>query len=651
MLDVCLNDMVGIDYGADAPITWLGPQPLVDNGTTAYFEITEVTEVILEATNGCGSSTVSFLFTLPPLVDVVINTPPSICIGSDLVLTAAAAGITNFTWTLPSFGNINGNNLNLGMSTVAMSGNYTVEAVQGNCVVGDTAVFIVVGDAPTVVVDYPTLCAGQSANLEVTPVDNYTWDNMNTLILSNQGSSATAAPGVTTTYHLSSATGCSTSVTIEVLNSPSADITLNTLEGCGPLQVVFTDNTPDPLNFLWNFGDGTTSVLESPSHTFPAAVTGDTTYTVTLTITNGATCSESQSYYIHVLEGVTSLFDATPIVQDWPGNTVVFTNNSTGSGNLTAQWNFGNNLQSGVYNNVSSQYATWGEYTITLTVTNGFCSDQSSQVIQILPPPPVADFTAFVNVCPFESFTVYSTSQFADSTFWHWGDGSITLGTEASHSYASSGNYSLTLVVKGFNGTYDTLTHVNAVTVHPAPTADFDFFSSTIAAVVDSALINNTSLGATAYTWILGNGDTSHLAEPTPFYSLVGSYPVVLIAENQFGCHDTTSKILEVVSDGFLDFPNAFTPDGFAHPGSYDATALDNNIFHPHHRSVKEYQLAVFNKWGEMIFQTSDVHKGWDGFYNNDICPQDVYVYRAWGKFYGDVSFDKAGEIHLLFGK
>jgi len=154
--------------------------------------------------------------------------------------------------------------------------------------------------------------------------------------------------------------------------------------------------------------------------------------------------------------------------------------------------------------------------------------------------------------------------------------------------------------------------------------------------------------------WEFGDGGTSTLKNPTHSYNELGEYNVRLTVwtpvEEGF-CMDDTLKIpgVWVTGRGQITFPNAFVPNpNGPSDGYYDDVDFKNEVFHPYHEGVLTYRLLVFNRWGEQIFQSNDIKKGWDGYYKGNLCPQDVYVWRAVGSFSNGKQFDLRGNVTLL---
>lgn len=185
------------------------------------------------------------------------------------------------------------------------------------------------------------------------------------------------------------------------------------------------------------------------------------------------------------------------------------------------------------------------------------------------------------------------------------------------------------------------------LTIHPAPVAAFSVNQTTVYLPNSPVVITNQSTGAGAYEWDFGDGSYTSLVNPQYQYAQVGTYTITLIATNSFGCDDTAT--VEIVATSDIVFPNAFTPspDGST-GGGYDASSLDNNIFFPYTAGVEQYHLQIFNRWGELIFESFDVMTGWDGYYRGELCQQDTYVWKANVRFYDGRRYQKVGDVTLL---
>ena len=163
----------------------------------------------------------------------------------------------------------------------------------------------------------------------------------------------------------------------------------------------------------------------------------------------------------------------------------------------------------------------------------------------------------------------------------------------------------------------------------------------------------NSSLNGNTYIWDFGDGTYTSDLNPVHQYTKEGIYDVKLIAYSQQMCVDSIIKMqaIEVSGAGEIRFPNAFIATA-ASPadGSYPVPDDVNNVFHPIWHGVKEYDLWIFNRWGEQLFHSTDVNVGWNGKYGNDgkNLGQDVYFWKSKGTFQNGTPFKIAGDVTLI---
>ncbi|HMK15541.1 MAG TPA: PKD domain-containing protein, partial [Methanomicrobiales archaeon] len=232
---------------------------------------------------------------------------------------------------------------------------------------------------------------------------------------------------------------------------PVADFVANPVSGAPPLAVAFTDRSggSTPRTYQWDFGDGGTSVLANPAHTYAAAGV----YTVTLTITNSyGSDSEKKSEYIRVGQGPVADFTALPQNGPLP-LPVVFTDLSSGNP-TTWKWDFGDGGRS-TDQNPAHTYTKAGTYGVTLTVTNAFGSSTKTKAGFITAgSPPTADFTALPKTGPVPLAVKFADASTGRPTSWSWnfGDGATSTAASPSHIYTKQGVYTVTLTVKNAYG-------------------------------------------------------------------------------------------------------------------------------------------------------------------------------------------------------
>ena len=236
---------------------------------------------------------------------------------------------------------------------------------------------------------------------------------------------------------------------------------------------------------------------------------------------------------------------------------------------------------------------------------------------------------------------------------WNFGDSGTGSGTSISHTYLMDNVYTVTLTITASTGCTSSVQNTNAITVNPLPDANFSANPNPISSL--NPIVNFTDLSTvTISSWLWNFGDinqitsnTSTVKNPIHTYSSAGNYNVQLIVTNQFGCVDTAYK--EIILDADIVFPNVFTPnENGGSGGLYNTNSLDNNIFFPYTSGVVEFKIEIFNRWGELIFESDEIKIGWDGYYRGKLCPQDVYVWKAYLKLNSGKTFNKSGDVTLL---
>ena len=226
------------------------------------------------------------------------------------------------------------------------------------------------------------------------------------------------------------------------LAPPDAAFTAEPIYALVGQDVVFTNQSTgdEPLAFLWDFGDGTTSNERNPTHAYAAE--GD--YTVTLTVSN-ALGSDQASTVIHVGVAPDAAFTAKPIYA-LVGEDVIFTNGSTGTEPLSYEWDFGDGATS-TEENPTHAYAAEGDYTVTLSVSSPWGSDQASTVIHVGVAPEAA--FSYSPKSPLVGKKVFFTNESTGteplSYEWDFGDGDTSTETNPQHVYVKPGTYEVRL--------------------------------------------------------------------------------------------------------------------------------------------------------------------------------------------------------------
>lgn len=422
--------------------------------------------------------------------------------------------------------------------------------------------------------------------------------------------------------------------------------------GCSPFEVDFTNLSSGGTLYEWDFGDGGTSFLEEPSHTFENNTSADSVFNVTLRVTSPYGCVDTDTFAITVYPTPEAIFTLNPVVQVYPDSVVQF-DNLTADGPWDFEWDFGNGGTSMAEEPNFHVYNTWGTYTVVLRAYSAHCDDTTSRTVTIEPPLPVADFEIDLEACAPVTVQFENLSEYGEFFVWEFGDGATSSSEDPLHTYQFPGTYTVRLTVTGPGGDVDVKELVSAISVYTQPTANFVFTPTEVAASTGVVSFVNYSQFADEYLWDFGDSTTSVEANPQKLYQSGGQFFPSLVASTSFGCSDTFVSALPVIATerGNLQVPNAFTPSTTGSSGgAYDPLAYDNQVFFPVLTGVTSdnYTLSIFNRWGELIFETHDIDIGWDGYYRGKPCQQDVYVWKVKGEYVNGQKFSQVGDVTLI---
>lgn len=237
-----------------------------------------------------------------------------------------------------------------------------------------------------------------------------------------------------------------------------------------------------------------------------------------------------------------------------------------------------------------------------------------------------------------------------DSVFISFGDGTkdtVILGNGSfGHTYQSYGLYTVEMEVISSLGCYYSRTFPDFITVYPAPDADFHASPMPVSMFDPNVSLTDISTGnIDQYQWVMpgANPPSSTLQSPKITYPQgeTGVYPITLYVTTEYGCVDSITKNVEVVNDVMLFAPNTFTPDGdeFNQTWKVYIQGIDDYSFH----------LQVYNRWGELVFESYDPDFGWDGTFNGKIVQAGSYTWTISARdLYNDKKYTFNGHMSLL---
>ncbi|MFN5983520.1 MAG: gliding motility-associated C-terminal domain-containing protein [Fluviicola sp.] len=419
------------------------------------------------------------------------------------------------------------------------------------------------------------------------------------------------------------ANGCSESQQI-IIDQPTQLTQLSIPEdgmficynGFGTLSAEAQGGTP-PYTYTWSAGD--TAQYLNVNLTAPA------TFTVNVLDVNGCTtASVSATVNVHpeYIPSVTNNLSACP------GNSV----NIVGSGvggviPYDYQWlttSF-DTLASG---NSTFNYIPQGQDTLLLVSWDACYAYDTLEVYvnEFVVPNPVISANPAQGCSPFDAtFTLQGSTANIGSVDWTFGDGGTltTVGASATHQYIPVGCYDVSVEITTNDGCVADSTFNNFACVVPDPVANFTF-SPNAPTVVNSLIqFNNTSTNAVSYDWDFGSFGSSIVENPSVNFGNIepGGQQVCLEVTSPEGCINEICQTITFGEEFLLFVPNTFTPDGDEH----------NNVFKPVKPEgivLTDYNLTIFDRWGEVIFESNNFDIGWDGTYRDHIVKEGTYVWR-----------------------
>lgn len=434
-------------------------------------------------------------------------------------------------------------------------------------------------------------------------------------------------------------------------------------KGCSPLTVKFENRSNAPVTkiFNWDFGDGTVPhEMYEPEHIFENATTSDVVYTTTLLARTDHGCEAKAQKTVQVYATPKVRMALTPLLQVFPNATINLTNyTSPAPSTWDYLWTFGDGQSSTLRDPGSHDYTQWGlksndfAYDVNLRVKSPKCEASTTVKAYILPPYPDPTFSAFAyeGCVPFRLALLRDKKLMTpdETYFWDFGDGETSTEKVPIHDYKKVGTYHVKLTVTGDGGVNYAFA---VVTVLPNPVVKFTLYPEQV--MLPKATIkgqNQTQGDNLTFLWNFGDGNFSTERSPQHDYDTPGKFLVTCVATNtqlqDCKAQDTVSVIVR--PEGSLVFPNVFQPsDNGSNGGIYDENDRLNEVFHPYGEGVADYTLRVYDRWGELIFESNDIKRGWDGYWNGRLCETGVYTWRAIGHFFNGEVYDLRGNVTLL---
>jgi gliding motility-associated-like protein len=560
----------------------------------------------------------------PALNLTITPTSSAICNGSGTNLTAS--GATSYTW-IPGFSTTPSLSVTPNTTTT-----YTLLGTDGVCVSSATTTISVTSLTTTVSSSSPIYCIGVApVSLTASGATSYSWSPA-TSLSSSSGAVVTSTPNATEIYSVTGTTnGCTSTATVSITVPPLSTITATSSNSIICVGNSSTLTAVGATTYTWNNGAATATTVVSPNTT--------TSYTVTGQTAQG--CLEVPAIItVTVLPTINPLLVASsPTV--CLTKTVSITTSPVTSG-LTYTWQPTSAILGA--NNTSSIVAlppSTATVIYTVTVSNGVCTGTTTSQIGVLTAPDITKITTLNNdtICVGGCVTFSATTTGSQPILYQWyyqsGVGTSSVGVAPEACYPSAGTFSVVSTASNTCGV-DTLIKTDFVTVFDLPVIVVG--GDTTINIGETAEIYAS--GGVSYSWspnINGSIACPTCSITTVSPTLTTEYIVVVSNSPYCKVQDTVTVIVDINCGDFF-IPNVFSPNG-------DGL---NDMINVHGRCITTFNLQIFNRWGEKVFETSSLSESWDGTFRGQKLDTGVFVYKADGISIDGQEFKLKGNITLI---
>jgi gliding motility-associated-like protein len=596
-------------------------------------------------------------------VDIVINAylPPtpnagiddSVCLGQVIQLSGTQTSTANtMNWTFntsgitptpsvsfsPNFSSLTPN------VTVNQPGTYRFILRETNTVCGivrDT-VYISVIKAEQLLSSVQPSCFGFSDGKII--VDNpiassYSFDNGVTW---QTDSVKTGFAAGTYTVCSKNYLNCQVCSSITVVNPAQLSFTASNdtiicQNGTANLSALATGG--NTFNYTWNF-------TNNQGNNQDYSPLNDTIITVFATSDLGCVTS-TESITIQVRDSLSGTISTNLFV--CPGYPATI--NVTTTGGIGAPYNYNwSNGQTFTGNGSSIVVSPTAltQYGVTITDACESTPLTLSTTVDVLPLP-IPQISSPVNEkCERASFTLQNETDplMTDHLVWHVSNGTTFIDQETIEvDDLMAGNYTIQLIVTSPQGCIDSTTFPNFLTVHPKPESLFKYTPNPVKMFNTLVNLTNYSSNGASFEWFITNGNPAYSNQPnvTTIFpdGVTGEYPVLLITTSDFGCIDSLELDVIVLPELIIYAPNTFTPDNDEHNQNWGIYIEGIDI--------TEFNLLIFNRWGEIIWESNDPKMSWDGTFNGKVVSEGTYNWTIQAKdLINDGKYNFNGYINVI---
>jgi gliding motility-associated-like protein len=630
---VCANGTINLSATGGVSYSWSGPNSYVSNQqnpsiTNATTSMSGAYAVTVTDANGCVNGNVAQVTVNPALVISAGNNSP-ICVGSILSFTCNAG--VSWNWSGPGAFTSTQQNPTLTNAQLGATGTYSVNAVDANGCAGSATTNVTINPLPTPAASNNSpVCANQTITFTGSGGNIYAWTGPGAFTSSQQNPSiTTATTTMSGTYTLTviDNNNCMSSTTTQVLVNPLPVITVNSSTIC--LGNSASLSAAGAANYSWSPSAGLSTTTGANVVASPIA---STIYLVTGVDNNLCVNVASSTVTVNQLPVIS--LSTTNICAGNFGT-------MTAAGAVTYNWSPATGLNSTSGSTVQANPSSTTSYTVTGTDANG-CSNTSAAVLTVNPLPVLAINPQTASGCAPLCVTFSNTTSASGTCSWIFGDGTNSSACAPTHCFNGIGTFNAALTLTDANGCTNSTS--TSVVVYPVPNADFNATPQPTSILDPGIHFTDLTTGAilAGWHWSFGeSGATSSQQDPSHIYQAPGSYPVTLVVTSNYGCVDSITKIIKIDEDFTIYVPTAFSPND-------DGT---NDVFYAKGEGVKDFKMFIYDRWGELIFYSEDIFKGWDGSFRakgDEILQEDVYVWKVEVKSYRGESKALQGTVSLL---
>lgn len=578
-------------------------------------------------TSGCDS-TVSVNVSIMTLPVVSITAPANSCLDMPSQFSVNLGPGENASWSVTGGSVIGPNNLPMADIAWATGGMHIVTVVitntSGCSATGNVNAFVELPPNPIISGPSP-VCETDTAQYSVAyvPGHMYIWNVSGGSIVSLNISNTidvqwwSAGTGSVSCNQISPA-GCDSLVMKNItINSKPIPTVSGNIFVCEHSIETYYVNASAGSSYTWSATGG---VINGPTNSSSASVTWDVSGTGSVTVVemNSSGCAQYNTMTVTIQTAPSPVINGsitgcvTPITTNY---STPWTVNSSYFWTVTG----GSILSGNGSNSVNISWNTIGINTITLTVTNTLSGCDSTVTLNVdvtaIVPPTVQ--ASIYSGCPPLTVMFSGNSAPGQTYQWDFGDNFTSTGSNPTHIFNHSGTFQVMAIATNANGCSDTA--YGTIIVRPAPNAAFthDYITEFLYIPENTLILNNLSTGGTTYMWTFGTGDTSNAFEPPYIYRAPDNYIIHLYVTNQWGCRDSAEQPIRVRVREGIYIPNAFSPNG-------DNV---NEYFFVNGENIANLKMIIFDRWGEVLVETTDKHFKWDGSYKGKICQEGVYIY------------------------